>query len=55
MKKNTIAHIIYFREAFIAFDGTGHSAMCPIKGPTRLKPPHCRGTGRRRRLLFECL
>jgi len=32
-----------------------HSAMCPIKGLTQLKQPHCRGAGRRRRLQFECL
>jgi hypothetical protein len=29
--------------------------MCPIKRPTRLKQPHYRGDGRRRRLQFECL
>ena len=42
-EKNTIAHVLYFREAIIAFDGTAYSEMCPIKGATRLKQPHCRG------------
>jgi len=32
-----------------------YSEMCPIKGLTRLKQLHCRGTARRRLFQFYCL
>jgi len=34
---------------------TTYFEMCPIKGPTRMNQPHCRGAGRRRQQQFECL